>query len=309
MTSVISNENELGAIDCVIKLGGSALTDKKTKETFNDALFEPTLNAIVEVYKRFRTENGRNLRCILIHGAGSFAHPHAKAGKVHLGIPNEESASAVVHGLCDTRLGLHKLSHRILDYLVSQHIPTTLSSAFPGWKTETHYKGQVKESQTVVNHTCQSLSDLISILGVIPVLHGDCVLDVNQKTAVLSGDLILDTIAKELKPKYVVYVSDVEGVLTAPPFIEGKSNPEASLIPEIQVFADGSFEMPETTISCVDVSGGMAGKLAAAASTAARGTPVFIVKGGSEDMIQACLGQVPKKGTLLKPHESRSHMH
>ena len=99
----------------------------------------------------------------------------------------------------------------------------------------------------------------------------------NQKTAVLSGDLILDTIAKELKPKvpdchltficsrfvcvytlnwqsrqYVVYVSDVEGVLTAPPFIEGKSNPEASLIPEIQVFADGSFEMPETTISCVD---------------------------------------------------------
>lgn len=32
---------EAETIDCVIKLGGSALTDKKQKEILNETLFEP----------------------------------------------------------------------------------------------------------------------------------------------------------------------------------------------------------------------------------------------------------------------------
>lgn len=49
------------------------------------------------------------------------------------------------------------------------------------------------------------------------------------------------------------------------------------------------------------VSGGMAGKLSAAAATASRGIPVFIVKGGTEDMIEAGMGNIPNNGTLMRP--------
>lgn len=37
----IESLEDVESIDCVIKLGGSALTDKQQKETFNDDLFEP----------------------------------------------------------------------------------------------------------------------------------------------------------------------------------------------------------------------------------------------------------------------------
>jgi len=49
------------------------------------------------------------------------------------------------------------------------------------------------------------------------------------------------------------------------------------------------------------VSGGMAGKISAAATTASRGIPVYIVKGGSSGMLEACLGNQPSEGTLIKP--------
>lgn len=58
---------------------------------------------------------------------------------MHLGIDNKESAEAVVFGLCDTRLGLHKLSRRILDAFIAEKTPVSLTSVFPGWKTHTVY--------------------------------------------------------------------------------------------------------------------------------------------------------------------------
>ena len=158
------------------------------------------------------------MRLIIVHGAGSFgthisssdystsllcrisylmqaffeAHPHAKASKVHLGIPNKESAEAVVFGLCDTRFGLHKMSQRILDTFIAEKTPVSLTSVFPGWKTNTVYSTSsfgtscvrvqksvsnipftdegVKTSQIVEEHTCKTLLELVN-LGVIPMLH------------------------------------------------------------------------------------------------------------------------------------------
>lgn len=45
-----------------------------------------------------------------------------------------------------------------------------------------------------------------------------------------------------------------------------------------------------TAILVIKVSGGMAGKISAAAATASRGIPVYIVKGGTRQMVEACVG-------------------
>jgi hypothetical protein len=57
------------------------------------------------------------------------------------------------------------------------------------------------------------------------VLHGDCVLDTALGCTVLGGDTLMETLATELRPRRVVFLTDVEGVFTHPPHL-----PEARLI-------------------------------------------------------------------------------
>jgi isopentenyl phosphate kinase len=49
------------------------------------------------------------------------------------------------------------------------------------------------------------------------VLHGDCVLDTELGCTVLGGDSIMEVLAAELKPKRVVFLTNVEGIFTKPP--------------------------------------------------------------------------------------------
>lgn len=57
------------------------------------------------------------------------------------------------------------------------------------------------------------------------MLHGDCVLDTALGCTVLGGDTLMETLATELRPRRVVFLTDVEGVFTHPPHL-----PEARLI-------------------------------------------------------------------------------
>jgi len=69
--------------------------------------------------------------------------------------------------------------------------------------------------------------------GLVPVLHGDCVFDSNiqQRVNILSGDLIVHTLAKEFHCTNVVFASNVKGIYTAPP----ETVSTAKLIPQILV--------------------------------------------------------------------------
>uniref|UniRef100_A0A2P2K327 Aspartate/glutamate/uridylate kinase domain-containing protein n=1 Tax=Rhizophora mucronata TaxID=61149 RepID=A0A2P2K327_RHIMU len=66
--------------------------------------------------------------------------------------------------------------------------------------------------------------------GFVPVLHGDAVLDEAQGCTILSGDVIIRHLAAYLKPRYVVFLTDVFGVYDRPP-----SEPDAILLREIEI--------------------------------------------------------------------------
>lgn len=53
--------------------------------------------------------------------------------------------------------------------------------------------------------------------GLVPVLHGDAVLDRVQGSAIVSGDMILDSLCASLRPTAAVFLTDVPGVRTAKP--------------------------------------------------------------------------------------------
>ena len=48
--------------------------------------------------------------------------------------------------------------------------------------------------------------------GLVPVLHGDAVLDRQQGSAIVSGDMILDSLCASLSPTAAVFLTDVPGV-------------------------------------------------------------------------------------------------
>ena len=50
--------------------------------------------------------------------------------------------------------------------------------------------------------------------GLVPVLHGDAVLDRQQGSAIVSGDMILDSLCASLRPSAAVFLTDVPGVST-----------------------------------------------------------------------------------------------
>jgi isopentenyl phosphate kinase len=75
--------------------------------------------------------------------------------------------------------------------------------------------------------------------GIVPVLHGDVLLDSAQRCCIFSGDKIMLWVSKNLrggcKPHLVVFLTDVAGIFDKPP-----SQKDACLIREIFVESDGS---------------------------------------------------------------------
>jgi len=90
----------------------------------------------------------------------------------------------------------------------------------------------------------------------------------------------------ELRPEYVVFVTDVDGVFTRPP-----GQPGAELVREVAVGPDGTWrrEGIEMTTAAHDTTGGIEGKVREAAGIASAGISVLIVRAGSESCRQAML--------------------
>lgn len=132
--------------------------------------------------------------------------------------------------------------------------------------------------------------------GFIPVLHGDAVLDTLQECTILSGDVIIRHLAAELKPEFVVFLTDVLGVYDRPPV-----EPGAVLIREIAVREDGSWSVVkpiledtskpvEFTVAAHDTTGGMVTKITEAAMIAKLGIDVYITKAGTDHSVKALSG-------------------
>uniref|UniRef100_A0A2P2K2Z1 Aspartate/glutamate/uridylate kinase domain-containing protein n=2 Tax=Rhizophora mucronata TaxID=61149 RepID=A0A2P2K2Z1_RHIMU len=138
--------------------------------------------------------------------------------------------------------------------------------------------------------------------GFVPVLHGDAVLDEAQGCTILSGDVIIRHLAAYLKPRYVVFLTDVFGVYDRPP-----SEPDAILLREIAVRGDGSWSVVkptlqnmnkqvDITVAAHDTTGGMVTKISEAAMIAKLGINVYIVKAATKHAFRALNGEV--QGTI-----------
>ncbi|KAG6708603.1 hypothetical protein I3842_06G089400 [Carya illinoinensis] len=301
-------------IRCIVKLGGAAITCKNELEKINEESLDivstqlrqamisgpspSTKGPGMDWSKRhgesevFCTEDDfgedafvDSSRFVVVHGAGSFGHFQASKSGVHKGGLGQPLVKA---GFVATRISVTSLNLEIVRALAREGIPSIGMSPFTcGWSTS---------ERNIASADLSMVAKAIDS-GFIPVLHGDAVLDELQGCSILSGDVIIRHLAAQLKPEYVVFLTDVLGVYDRPPV-----EPNAVLLREIAVHDDGSWDVVkpvlqnmtkvETTVAAHDTTGGMMTKITEAAMIARLGIDVYIVKAATSYSLRALSGEL-----------------
>ncbi|KAL6187744.1 hypothetical protein ACLB2K_039139 [Fragaria x ananassa] len=315
-------------IRCIVKLGGAAITFKNELETINEENLktvslqlrqsmiagsssgkvigmdwsrkagEPEISSIVDDFDDQPVAESSPF--IVVHGAVSFGHFQASKSGVHKGGWNRPLVKA---GFVATRISVTNLNLEIVRALAREGIPSIGMSPFAcGWSTRE--RNIASADLSVVTKAIES--------GLVPVLHGDAVLDDLLGCTILSGDVIISHLAAHLKPDCVVFLTDVLGVYDRPP-----SEPNAILLREIAVAEDGSWSVVrptledmknqvKTSVAAHDTTGGMLTKIAEAAMIAKLGINVYIVKAATSHALRALSGELKGEipddwlGTLIR---------
>ena len=173
----------------VVKMGGSAITVKNKIEALNEKALDATAAHIAAA-----TRSG--VKLAVLHGAGSFGHFQAKKYGINKG--NSDPQWAL--GFADTRRAVTLLNHEVVSRLVRVSVPAVGLSPFPS----AVMTGKKLRLPGVMAQAADCLSK-----GLVPVLHGDAVLDDVQGSAIVSGDLILDQLCSSMAPTAAVFLTDV----------------------------------------------------------------------------------------------------
>ncbi len=257
----------------IIKLGGSAITDKDAETS-----------ARKEVIQRIAVEiSSIKGRKIVVHGAGSFGHPIVKLYKIHQGFKEERQ----LHGFSQTKIQLLQLNTAVLHALAENKV--ACSPFMPSAFLQSDNKRIVKAELEPLHHLLE--------LGVTPVLHGDIVYDKTLGFSIVSGDQLVSYLAKHFRPHLVVFGCDVDGIYDDDP----NRNPSAHLIPTITLGASSKVLDSIGRSRSPDITGGMAGKLREALDLAKAGIESVILNITRPGHLVKLINGDPVKCTRILP--------
>jgi isopentenyl phosphate kinase len=249
----------------IVKLGGSVITDKRKRFTVKRAV----LNRLA---RELTVAKGP---LVLVHGGGSFGHPVASKYKIAEGYGGPRQ----LIGFALTHRAMERLNAYVLEALQQAGIPAMAMQPSACVVVE---DGRIKSMEL------RPLRKLLN-LGLVPVLYGDAVPDLDKGMSILSGDQLVAQLACELGAKRIILGVDVDGVYTANP----KTNKNAELIQEVSSSNWSSVE--KQLIGVVegrDVTGGIANKMRELLALSERGVEAEIVNAAKPNILRrAILGE------------------
>lgn len=251
----------------LIKLGGAVITQKHQSPP--QARQDVIARLALEIASGWKEE----MQLAIVHGAGCFGHIPAHQYKMTASQEHPDKAKGAVI----IRQYMHELNGLVMAELVKATLP-----AMPF---------QPSAAAVMNNKKLELFS--IPILkcwmdrGLIPVLYGDVAVDRHTGIDILSGDQIIAFLARFLQPDLVILGTDVDGVFTADP----KQNPQAMLIPEINHQNLNQVLQGLGGSQYIDVTGGMAQKIAELLSLTDLGMAIQIVNAQIPGRLQAALQQ------------------
>ena len=261
----------------IVKLGGSAITNKSKKCSPN----LPVIQASIDQIARFRG------RLILLHGGGSFAHPFV----VKAGLQNGYNDRSQLRAIAETEMFLDQLTRIIGVGLLSNNRPFV-----PLRPMGFMILGNRRISRSFLEPISQALR-----LGLMPVIHGDLVFDTRLGCAVLSGDELASFLGKTLNARRVLFGCDVDGVYSRDP----KSSSQAVMVEEITKSNYKSVLRSLRDEKDRDATGGMLRKVAEAVELARNGVESLIFNLGRSQLLGDALRGQRVDGTRFVPWRVR----
>ena len=208
----------------ILKLGGSVITDKGADCTVNREQIAAIATAIA---------GARNNGTVVIHGAGSCGHPEAHRYHLDTGATQGET-----EGIYET--------HRVVSGLNDAVVFALRQKSVAAIGVHPLHTG-VADCGRLVGFECRHLETMLS-LGMVPVIHGDVVMDLTRGACIVSGDQLVRYLAVALKINRVGLATDVPGVLDGGRVVHTITRKTA---PSLQI--GNSMH--------TDVTGGMRGKI------------------------------------------------
>jgi isopentenyl phosphate kinase len=218
----------------IVKLGGSVITAKGRYRTY---MSKATERIIVEL-SRIKEKK------VIVHGGGSFGHILAKK----YGLPGKVSKERL-RGFSEIHSDMVDLNNRICR-MINHEIGPCISIPPANF-----LNGLERDARWAVDN------------DLIPVLFGDVYIE-KDLIGIISGDMIMQRLAVELRPETAVFLTDVDGIYT--------SNPREHKGSKLLRVLEGNVS---TSLSRDDVTGGMQGKIEQMKKIAGLGTKVYVMNG------------------------------
>jgi isopentenyl phosphate kinase len=260
----------------IIKLGGSVITDKKTRYKFRPHVTDRLVKEFRPIVKKEQV--------VLVHGAGSFGHILAEKYKLDEGFKSPKQLAKVAEVKKDVR----ELNLNILEILIKNNLnPISISPS------------------TVIINKDKSIASINMTafekpmdLKFIPVTFGDIVMDKTLGFSICSGDQIILKLAKKFKPSRVIFATDVDGLYTKPPYIYK----DAEFIDKISLRSNSDLELikkVEAEMKVADVTGGILSKVKISMDIAKSGVQTYIINGKAKNRLKKCVAGRTVKCTWI----------
>ena len=259
----------------ILKIGGSILTNKDSTSEVD----ELSLKRIASEIKSSMDNSPKHL--VIVHGAGSFGHPPAKKYKIGEAFDESEYPQKRL-GFCEIQNQVKKLNMYICEAFINEGLPAIAVPA-SGFITATNKRitdGNLDLFETYLEK------------GFVPVIYGDVVLDNELEFCVISGDQLIQYLAKNLNPEQVILGTDVDGVYNKNP----KTHDDAIFFDKFTSLEE--LDTFEGTTN-VDVTGGMVGKIKELLYLADLGIESKIINAEVEGNIFKVLEKKEVKGTVI----------
>ena len=260
----------------ILKIGGSILTNKNSQHS------EVNIQNLTRISAEIKESiNNSPKDLIIVHGAGSFGHPLAK--KFEIGKKfDEDMFSKKRLGFCEIQNEVKKLNMFICEVFIQNSLPVISipASSFITADNKRITHGNLDFFKRYLNK------------GFIPVIYGDVVLDSKLEFCVISGDQIIQYIAKNLNANQVILGTDVDGIYNKNP----KIHDDAIFFNKFSSLNDlSSFEGTNN----IDVTGGMVGKIKELLYLADFGIESKIINAEVKDNVFKALEDKEVKGTII----------
>ena len=259
----------------ILKLGGSAITDKAVEACPRNEL----INRLAEEIKRADLDN-----LIVVHGGGSFGHPSAAKYGIKEGY-NEENLTQKF-GCAETHHMMTVLNGIVMDALILHEIPAFSVAPLNCIVAE---NGKIKSFDETA---FKAMSKLIFT----PVLYGDTVMDEKLGFTILSGDQLVTYLALKYNAEKIVVGVDTDGIFEEDP----KTNPETKPIKHLNLAELKTLQPKLGKASGVDVTGGIAGKIAELIPAVEAGIPITITGATKNLSIYRALTDQSVLGTVIE---------